>query len=695
MYADLIQNTSLMVALTALYSLLSRLNMHGETRGKILSGILFGGVAIVGMQLPFHYAPGIIYDGRSIILAMAGLFGGETTAIVSIVLAGAFRAHMGGAGMWAGLGTIIGCAGIGLILRRAYGNRPDRMGAFPLYGFGISVHLLMLACQLLIRPWPYGLVVINRIWLPILLIFPIITVLMGLFLGTEERRIQAEISLRENEALLSRSQSVGHVGSWEYDVDNNRLSWSDEVYRIFGLRPREFTATYEAFLDFVHPDDRMSVDAAYKESINEGSDGYQIEHRIIRRDNDEVHVVDEKCEHLKDASGRIVRSIGMVQEITERKRAVEELQILSSRNEAILAAVPDIIMEVNNDKVYTWANKAGLYFFGYDVLGKEAAFYFEGEQKTYDIVDPMFAGSEDTVYVESWQRRRDGEKRLLAWWCRILKDRNGIVTGALSTGHDITEKKTAEEEIRELNRTLELRVQQRTAQLEEANKELEDFVYSVSHDLRAPLRSISGFAQIIDRRHKASLNTEGQHYFDNIVTASRQMGDLIDDLLNFSRLGNRAIKSETVSLENVFKIAVTTLSDQIEKTGARVQLPKQMTDIWGDLTLATHVFINLFENALKFGKPDESPIIDVGVDVEDQYVTISVADNGIGIEPEYHEKIFNIFQRLHSNEAYSGTGIGLAGVKKAVQIMKGRVCVESKPDTGSIFKIKLLKAPTA
>ena len=132
-----------------------------------------------------------------------------------------------------------------------------------------------------------------------------------------------------------------------------------------------------------------------------------------------------------------------------RKRAEESLRALSLRQEAILSAVPDILMEVDNNKVYTWANQAGLEFFGEDVIGQEAAFYFEGEQDTYNVVQPLFNGSENVIYVESWQRRKDGQKQLLAWWCRVLKDENGNVVGALSSGRDITERKRAEEALRE------------------------------------------------------------------------------------------------------------------------------------------------------------------------------------------------------------------------------------------------------
>ena len=152
---------------------------------------------------------------------------------------------------------------------------------------------------------------------------------------------------------------------------------------------------------------------------------------------------------ILDNDGKTIALIGFAQDITERKQAEEELKTISARQEAILASVPDIIMEVDKNKVYTWANQAGLEFFGDDVLGKEAAFYFEGEQDTYKVVAPLFNGDENMIYVESWQRRKDGARRLLAWWCRVLKDKDGNIIGALSTARDITRRVEAIEELRE------------------------------------------------------------------------------------------------------------------------------------------------------------------------------------------------------------------------------------------------------
>lgn len=239
------------------------------------------------------------------------------------------------------------------------------------------------------------------------------------------------------------------------------------------------------------------------------------------------------------------------------------------------------------------------------------------------------------------------------------------------------------------SRELDRRVRLRTEQLQEANKELEAFAYSISHDLRAPLRAVSGFAQIIARRHREALNEEGQHYVDNIVLAAERMGCLIDDLLAYSRLGRQSLKLKPQDLGKVMSQAIDNLVDRVAATGATINLPEEWPVVFGDQTLLQQIFTNLLDNALTYHRPEAAPDLRVTWTMGDGQVVLSVADNGIGISPEYQEKIFKVFQRLHSDEEYPGTGIGLAIVKKATEMLGGRVWVESVKGQGSTFFVEL------
>lgn len=254
---------------------------------------------------------------------------------------------------------------------------------------------------------------------------------------------------------------------------------------------------------------------------------------------------------------------------------------------------------------------------------------------------------------------------------------------------EIAERKRAQDEVLALNTTLEQRVTQRTRELERANKELESFSYSVSHDLRAPLRAIAGFSEILATRHRPSLNEEGRHYMDNVVEASSHMERLIDDLLKYSRLGRNAVAIAPVSLEEAFQDVLDNHAPRIAETGARITGPDAWPLVQGNFTLLRQILANLLENALIFHRPGECPKVSLHCKTHDGMVVFSVSDCGIGIASEYCDKIFNAFQRLHSQEEYPGTGIGLAIVKRAVSLMEGEVWVESVPGQGSTFHVQL------
>jgi signal transduction histidine kinase len=244
------------------------------------------------------------------------------------------------------------------------------------------------------------------------------------------------------------------------------------------------------------------------------------------------------------------------------------------------------------------------------------------------------------------------------------------------------------EHIETLNNELEARVAARTAALTRSNAELEAFAYSVSHDLRAPLRAVSGFSEILNESHGTQLDAEGRRYLDNVKRAADHMNHLIDDLLQFSRVGHSAVKNETVALAPMLH-NMTMLFQSRLAPGGRIEIAAPLASPSGDPRLLKQILANLIDNAIKYQPAGQAPIIKISAVPTDDHVAIRVADNGIGIAPEYQEMIFKVFQRLHDEDAYPGTGIGLAIAQKAALLMNGSLTIESAPGQGSVFTLRL------
>jgi len=274
------------------------------------------------------------------------------------------------------------------------------------------------------------------------------------------------------------------------------------------------------------------------------------------------------------------------------------------------------------------------------------------------------------------------------WTLVPILDEAGQVDFLVFSLNDVTDRKKAEEEIRQLNEELEQRVKRRTAQLEAANRELESFSYSVSHDLRGPLRAIDGFSRILLKDQAQRLDAEGQRLLGIIRANTRKMDRLIEDLLAFSRLGRREVKAAHLDMARLVQEAVEELQDTQGDRSVQWDL-QPLPPAWADRALMRQVWVNLLGNALKFTRLRESAVIEVGCRPEGGEDVYYVKDNGVGFDVQYAHKLFGVFQRLHRDEEFEGTGVGLALVQRIVQRHGGRIWAEGQVDRGATFYFSL------
>lgn len=300
----------------------------------------------------------------------------------------------------------------------------------------------------------------------------------------------------------------------------------------------------------------------------------------------------------------------------------------------------------------------------------------------------VFQNNETNYTFEYRVFNRDGGLRWVRDRGRIVRRTDGsvdYVTGAII---DITERKLAENEVQRLNADLERRVAQRTAELEQANSELEAFTYSVSHDLRGPLRHISGYAEIIQEDASSQLSNEARTCLGRISHAATRLSQLVDSLLNLSRIGRKQLVLQRMRLDDIVTGALREL--EAEMQNRRVEIQRQpLPSVDCDPDLLHIVFVNLLSNALKYSRPREVTIILIGTQMEAHETAVFVRDNGVGFDPRFKDKLFGVFERLHSAGAFEGTGIGLATVERIIHKHGGRIWADSAVDQGATFYFTL------
>lgn len=512
---------------------------------------------------------------------------------------------------------------------------------------------------------------------------------------TQARLIEAQLS-RANERFQLAAAAVNAM-IYEWDIKNKTIERTQGLIDILGYQPEEALPSPDWWLERVHPDDIERIRTTVSTACNNGSDrDFELEYRILNKENQYIYVWDKGL-ILRNADGCALRVVGSILDINQRKQVEKNLreseqrfyQVAENIREVLWIATPGLKQIIYINPVYE------------KIWGLSVERLYAQPTSWIETIHPedrdrVIAYSQEIIPSDCELEYRIVRPDQSIRWVRSrafpIHNQAGEVYRVAGLIEDITQRKYGEAEIRQLNETLEERVRERTAQLEVANQELDAFSYSVSHDLRAPLRHVRGFVDALALQigqTEAIANPRINHYIEVIQHSSQKMEQLIDGLLTLSRVGRQPLVSRPVNLGQLVSTAIALAKSQTEQNHQHCCVEFLVGDLptlSGDSTLLQQVFSNLIDNAVKFSCNQQSAKIEIGI-LPDS--TIFVKDNGVGFQMEYAEQLFTAFGRLHSQKEFQGTGIGLAIVQRIIHRHGGTIWAESKPQQGATFYFKL------
>jgi len=420
--------------------------------------------------------------------------------------------------------------------------------------------------------------------------------------------------------------------------------------------------------------------------------------RATRSSQDEIGtLVDAFNDMLAEVGERtaVIEAAGraLEHEISERRATQQSLESSEHRSRSLVAAMSSLVWESNATGSFVAPQEAWQAYTGqspaeYRDLGWRLAFHPD-DQGTVDRQWQVAINSGRQFEFEARLYHAGSARfREISWRAVPVKDGAGKLIEWIGTVTDVDDQRRAEREVLKLNTELEGRVAERTKQLEEANRDLESFSYSVSHDLRAPLRAISGFAEMLARRHGSELSDEAVRLIDIVVAEANRMGMLIDDLLSFARLGRQSMHLTKVDMRGLARAVFEQIPQPRSEVAVELQLGT-LPECQGDMSLLRQVWANLLSNAVKFTARAAQPHVEVGAISDPDKHIYFVRDNGVGFDATHKAKLFGVFQRLHSDAEFPGNGVGLALVQRIVARHGGMVWAESKRGEGATFYFTL------
>ena len=508
---------------------------------------------------------------------------------------------------------------------------------------------------------------------------------------------EAEEELSHAKKQIETALTATEVGVWYWDVQQNRMIGDRNFLRLFGIDHEGRGLPLEKYISQIHDDDRDRVVKAVEDVLAKGGP-YSEEYRVILAGGGERWILARGRVEI-DEDGRPTAFPGVAMDITERKRAEDALRESEQRFRAMADGLPFIVWVHDAEGKQQFVNRTFAEFFGIStdeasgdawrnlMHPDDAPGYLEEFLRCLREQQPFHA----TVRVKN----ADGSWRAIESYGRPRFSESDAFCGFVGASVDVTERLETERALQRLNRNLENRVDERTADLEERNKELEHFAYIASHDLREPLRKIRAFGDLLQEEAGDVLSGDAELYIQRMRSAAMRMDELLTDLLAFSRVTTHTRPFSLVRLDEVVAVVLEDFELRIRELGATIDV--QATGaIDADESQLRQLIANLIDNALTFHQEGVSPHIRVQAYIEEaeegtaeERCRIEIEDNGIGFDEKYVDRIFQPFERLHGRSRYQGTGMGLAICRRIVQRHRGAISVQSSPGKGSRFVVTL------
>ncbi len=718
---DLIQNIAILITLTVLHQLVLRRWKPDAVSYQLLSGVIFGGVGIVGMMTPVHFAPGIIFDGRSIILSVSGLFGGPITAFVAAAVCGAYRLWLGGAGALVGTSVIVEAAAVGVMFHYLRRHHAGLTKSLSLLGFGLLVHVIMLLLMFAL-PGGAGIEVLRRITLPVLLIYPPATMLICLMFIDNEKRIEMENVLADSE------RKYHTIADFTYDweewttSDGRRIYVSPSCERISGYSAEAYIEDPKLFMNIVHPDDKKILYNHFDDPSKEFSEKCELEFRIIRRDNREVWI-EHACQAVFGPTGEYLGRRSSNRDITDRKRTEAALAESEDRYRSLFKNSIDAVLLTAPDGRILAANPAAC-----SILGRsEEDICRLGRAGVVDNTDPCLAPAlEERARTGKFTGelrfvRSDGSVFPCEISTVIFTDREGNLKTSMII-RDITDRKRAEEELKEKNRELQsaheqLKIKQAQIIQQEKMASIGQLSAGIAHEINNPTSFVYGNLDLLKKFVSSLMDTireqddllktlaseetleklranrkkrkldfiiqDIERLIQQSLEGAERIKKIVKNLSRFSRAEQQEHSLEDINagLERTISIIWNEIRFNVELRKELGDIPKTMCDI----AQLSQVFLNLLGNAAH--AVAKGGVITVRTRADDANIYVSVADTGVGITEENMGRIFNAF--FTTKEIGKGTGLGLSISYEIVKKHNGDITVESKVGEGSTFTVRI------